>query len=65
MIMAVIFGAVRQCHAAAPEEPKPQTSAPAEKPLVPPVCTENLIPVGARQNHLPSVRDDRPDVFLP
>ena len=27
--------------------------------------TENLIPVGARQNHLPSKRDDRPDVLLP
>jgi hypothetical protein len=29
------------------------------------VCTENPIPVGARQNHLPSERDDRPDVLLP
>jgi phosphoglycerate dehydrogenase-like enzyme len=29
------------------------------------VCTENLIPVGARQNHLRSERDDRPDVLLP
>jgi hypothetical protein len=29
------------------------------------VCTENLIPVGDRQNHLPSERDDRPDVLLP
>jgi len=28
-------------------------------------CTENLIPVGAQQNYLPSERDDRPDVLLP
>jgi hypothetical protein len=33
--------------------------------LLTPVCTENLIPVAARQNHLPSERDDRPDVLLP
>jgi hypothetical protein len=33
-----------------------------------PVCTENtenLIRVGARENHLSSERDDRPDVLLP
>jgi hypothetical protein len=29
------------------------------------VCTENLIRGGTRENHLPSGRDDRPDVLLP
>ena len=29
------------------------------------VRTENHIPVRARQNHLPSEGDDRPDVLLP
>jgi hypothetical protein len=29
------------------------------------VGTENLICVGAQRSHLPSERDDRPDVLLP